>query len=136
MNLQEQLRRDEGLRLKPYRDTVGKLTIGVGRNLDDVGISEEEASLMLFYDIRRAEASLKKALPWVAGMDEIRRAALINLTFNVGIARLLGFKNMLVACQAKNWPGAAAELLDSVYAKQVGDRAKRLAEQLLTGVWQ
>ena len=136
MTIYDQLARDEGCRLKPYRDTVGKLTIGIGRNLDDVGISLEEAHYLLSNDITRADRAVTKALPWVASMDGVRQAVVINLCFNMGIMGLFQFKNMLSAMKDGDWEVAAAELMDSKYAKQVGDRAKRLAMQLITGEWQ
>jgi lysozyme len=99
MTLIDQLMRDEGCRLKPYRDSVGKLTVGYGRNLDDVGISEAEAEWLLSSDIFRAEHSLEEHLPWTEQLDEVRRAALINMAFNMGIGGLMGFKNTLQAIQ-------------------------------------
>jgi len=136
MNLIDQLIRDEGVRLKPYKDQVGKLTIGVGRNLDDVGISELEAEWLLHNDISRAEDALLQALPWAKDLDEVRRSALINLTFNMGIGGLLGFKNTLAAIQEGRYNDAADQMLESKWATQVGPRAHRLAKQILTGEWQ
>jgi lysozyme len=136
MDLITQLRRDEGVKLYPYRDSVGKLTIGVGRNLDDTGISGEEADVLLQNDIARATELLEKDLPWTAAIDPIRKAALVNMCFNMGIGGLLGFRQALGAMQVGDWPGAAKHMLDSVWAVQVGDRAKRLAAQIETGEWQ
>ena len=93
--LTQELLRDEGLRLFPYNDTEGKLTIGVGRNLTDVGISKAEAMSMLLADIRRTQAALDAQLPWWAHLDEVRQRVLVNMAFNMGIRKLLGFKNML-----------------------------------------
>jgi len=132
--LSEDLERDEGLRLKPYADTVGKLTIGVGRNLDDVGISEVEARMMLQEDIRRATRGLDSRLPWWRSLCDERQDVLVNMAFNLGLSRLLGFKGTLAKMQAKDWAGAAAEMLDSAWAKQVGGRARRLSEQMRRGV--
>lgn len=136
MNILDQLRRDEGLRLKPYRDTVGKLTIGIGRNLDDVGISEAEANYLLGNDVANVTSQLRIQLPWVDGLIEPRFAVLQNLGFNIGIAGLLKFHNMLDAMQHENWELAAYEMRNSAWYGQVGDRAKRLETQLLTGAWQ
>src|SRR5690348_5514883 len=99
MTLEEQLLRDEGLLLKPYKDSVGKLTIGIGRNLDDVGISREEALTLLQNDIDRAGAWLRTNLPWTLSLDEIRRAALTNMAFNLG-GRLGEFRKFLAHLQA------------------------------------
>ena len=134
--LTRQLKRDEGVRLKPYVDTVGKLSIGVGRNLTDKGISSAEAIYLLAGDVASATDDLYKALPWVCGLDEARRGAFINLTFNMGINGLLSFVNMLGYARNGLWDKVAEHLLKSKYAGQVGDRAVRLAEQLRTGDWQ
>jgi len=134
MTLEEQLIRDEGLRLKPYKDSVGKTTIGVGRNLDDVGISREEALTLLETDIDRASAWVRTQLPWSLNLNEARQAALVNMAFNMG-ERLTTFAQFLRKLQAEDYAGAAAEMLDSLWAKQVGDRAHRLASQIETGEW-
>src|SRR3990167_9230859 len=121
-SIRDCLIRDEGVRLKPYRDSVGKLTIGVGRNLDDKGLT-------------RAEADVAHRLPWSAQLDEPRRGVLVMLAFNAGIGGLLTFRKMLAAMGRGAWAEAARELLDSDYAQQVGPRAHRLAKQLESGEW-
>ncbi len=131
-----QLRRDEGVKLKPYRDTVGKLTIGIGRNLDDVGISNVEADTLLKNDIGRTMADLDKHLPWWLTLDAARRGVLANMAFNMGINGLLSFKNTLALIQQGRFEDAAANMLMSKWATQVGPRAKRLSDQLHTGIWQ
>lgn len=136
MTLREQLLRDEGLRLKPYKDSVGKLTIGCGRNLDDVGLSLTEAEYLLDNDIVRAAAAVLAHIPWTHTLDEVRRAALTNMCFNLGVKGLLGFKKSLAAMERGDWRTAAVEMLDSKWAKQVGVRAERLAKQIATGEWQ
>ena len=136
MTLREQLLRDEGVRLRPYKDSVGKLTIGIGRNLDDVGISMSEAELMLSHDISRAWAALIVALSWSVRLDEARRGVLLNMAFNLGINGLLGFERMLTACEAGDYDRAAREMLESKWATQVGPRAHRLAQQMRSGEWQ
>lgn len=131
--LQEDLARDEGCRLKPYRDTVGKLTVGFGRNLDDNGITEPEAHFMLRTDVLRAVSDLDRFLPWWRKMSEPRQRALANMCFNLGIPRLLTFKKMLAALEAGDHETAAREALDSRWAVQVGDRARRIARMIRTG---
>lgn len=128
-----QLMSDEGLRLKPYRDTVGKLTIGVGRNLDDVGISQDEAMEMLANDIRRTYSSLTTAIPWMTKLNDARQNVLLNMAFNLGIAGLLGFKHTLDLVQRGDYSGAADAMLQSKWARQVGNRAVRLSEQMRSG---
>lgn len=127
MSLEDDLIRDEGLRLKPYRDTVGKLTIGVGRNLDDVGITETEARVLLANDIAAAESALRRSFPWFLAAPEGVQRGLTNMAFNMGLPRLLGFQNMLKALAAGDYQKAALEALDSAWAKQVGARAVRIS---------
>lgn len=128
-----QLRLHEGERLKPYRCTAGKLTIGVGRNLEDRGISREESAMLLANDIANEERELVRALPWVAKLDEVRQRVLLDMSFNLGIVGLLGFKNTLATIQEGNYQRAAAMMLDSKWAGQVGARAERLARMMATG---
>lgn len=136
MILAEQLKRDEGFRSKPYLDTVGKTTIGYGRNLSDVGISQAEAEFLLENDINKATADLETRLPWTKELDEVRRAVLVNMSFNLGIWSLLGFHHFLAAVEAQDWSLAKDHMLASKWAQQVGPRAQRLATQMQTGTWQ
>jgi lysozyme len=135
MDILEQLKRDEGLRLTPYRDTVGKLTIGIGRNLEDVGISKDEAEYLLANDLSKAKIELAQALPWVTNLDDARRGVLLNMAFNMGVKGLLKFKNTLALVKAGSYETAAQEMVKSLWAKQVGERADRLAMQMRTGDW-
>jgi len=130
--LRRQLIRHEGFRRWPYRDTVGKLTIGVGRNLDDVGLSDGEIRVLLDTDIGYRLRVLPRIFPWFAAQDDVRQRVLIDLSF-MGIATLLGFTRMLAAWAVGDYATAAAELLDSRYARQVGSRAVTLAAMLRTG---
>jgi lysozyme len=134
--LQQQLIGHEGLKLKPYRCTSGKLTIGVGRNLEDKGITKEEAITLLQNDISYFEEELRRRLPSFRTYSGARQAALINVAFNMGVTGLLNFKNMLNALEREDYDDAAAELLNSHYAVQVGNRSHELAEQLKSGEWQ
>lgn len=134
--LSEQLKKHEGLRLKPYTDTVGKLTLGIGRNLEDKGITEQEALFMLNNDVDYFYTNLNKILPWFKNLDDARQNVLVNMAFNLGVAGLLTFKNMLDAVRMGLFLVAAEEMFDSKWAKQVGYRAKELAEQMRTGEYQ
>ncbi len=127
-----ELKRDEGVRLKPYMDTVGKLTIGIGRNLTDVGISEAEAEILLRNDIATAELLLDRGIPWWRTLDEERQLVLVNMAFNLG-AGLFGFTNTLAAVQNHEWEAAALAMSHSKWAEQVGLRADRLIERMRTG---
>ena len=121
----------EGLRLKPYRCPAGKLTIGVGRNLDDRGISEAEAMVLLDNDILIVEAELDHALPWWRTLPDKPQRAVADMAFNMGVPRLLGFRRMLEALQRGDYDTPSAEAQDSQWAKQVGIRALRVGLQLL-----
>lgn len=132
--IERQLVRDEGLKLTPYYDSVGKLTIGVGRNLADNGIRENEAMFMLRQDVRQAIEECQ-TFPFFMKLNEPRQAVMVNLMFNIGMTRLLSFKKMLAALSKLDYNEAAAEMLNSLWAKQVGPRALRLSEQMLSGEW-
>jgi lysozyme len=134
--LKQQLLRDEGEKLKPYKDTVGKTTIGVGRNLDDVGISHNESMVLLDNDVTRSANALFAALPWAEHLDDARQGALLNMAFNMGLNSLLNFKQTLALIQGEKWDDAAKAMLQSKWATQVGKRAERLSEQMRTGEWQ
>ena len=135
MSLIEQLKRHEGLKLKPYKCTADKLTIGVGRNLEDVGISEEEAEMLLQNDIQRATVQIQAEFPWTEQLDEVRFAALINFTFNVGIGTVGKFVNAMALLRDGSYDMAADEFLNSRWAKQVGQRAVDVTDQIRTGEW-
>ena len=132
--IKEQLVRHEGLRLRPYRCTADKLTIGIGRNLDDCGISQSEAYVMLINDIINCEKQLQAKIPDIYnGLDEVRKSVLLNMCFNLGIKGLLGFKNTLAFVKAGDWERAANNMLVSKWAKQVGRRAIELSELMRKG---
>ena len=121
------LRKDEGLRLKVYTDTEGKQTIGYGHNLDALGISEHIAELILEEDFVNTLTELNKHLPWWKTLTKPQRRGLVNMAFNLGIPKLLKFKKMLAALKRGKKECAAAEAIDSKWAKQVGKRAWRIA---------
>ena len=131
----EQLKIHEGMKLKPYLCTSKKLTIGIGRNLDDVGISEEEAEMLLKNDIYEATNQLLNAFPWMATFSDVRISAMINFTFNVGIGTVRKFSNTIEYLKNEDWEAAADEMMDSKWAEQVGDRAIQITEQIRTGRW-
>ena len=125
----------EGMRRKPYRCTAGKLTIGVGRNLDDRGISPDEAMYMLANDIRDSRRELSAAFPWFDKLDEVRQAVLIDMCVNLGLSRLQGFRNTMALIGVGKYEAAAQEMLNSKWAEQVGRRAQRLSRMMATGRW-
>ena len=127
-DLRSDLQRDEGLKLKPYLCPAGKLSLGYGRNLDDVGITQDEAMAMLDNDIDRVNAQLAKALPWLETKSPDVQRAIANMTFQMGLGALLKFKKMLAALQARDYTAARREALDSAWAKQTPQRAKRVTD--------
>lgn len=149
----DELDRDEGERLKVYRCTAGKLTIGVGRNLDDVGIfahetaalgitkgsciangiTREQSRYLLNSDIDRVDADLDRELPWWRQLDPVRQRILVNMAFNLGITGLCGFKNTLGMIRRGDFEAAAANMLQSKWARQVGARATRLSAMMRSG---
>ena len=133
--LAEQLKKHEGLRLKPYTDTVGKLTLGIGRNLEDKGITEQEALFMLNNDVDYFYDKLCSRINWFWAINDARQNVLVNMAFNLGVSGLLSFKNMLEECKNEQYNFASIEMLDSKWAKQVGYRAEALAEQMRTGIF-
>jgi lysozyme len=132
----EQLKRQEGLRLKPYKCTSDKLTIGYGRNLESNGISQHEANHMLENDILKVIAELQNRLEWFSVIDKVRSDVLANMAFNMGVAGLLKFKNMLAAIELGDYATAGYEMLDSKWAKQVGGRAEELSRQMVRGEYE
>jgi len=130
--LRSQLERHEGLRLKPYLDTVGKLTVGYGRNLEDVGISRDEADFMLDNDIDQVERQLETVDEY-RDLDPVRQTVIANMVYNLGFSGLMTFKRMWSAIGRKDYATAADEMLDSKYARQVGQRAIELANIMRTG---
>lgn len=125
--LRAQLQQHEGRRAHVYRDTVGKTTIGVGRNLEDRGLLEDEIDLLLDNDITAAYNDAARIVPGLNTLSEDRQHALIDMVFNLGAAGLLKFRKFLAAVEARDFDRAAAEMLDSKWAKQVGKRAETLA---------
>jgi lysozyme len=134
MKLKELIKKNEGLRLKPYKCSAGKLTIGYGRNLDDRGISEREAEIMLEADISLAKQDLYAVFgDLVPSLTENRYNALVDMMFNLGSAKFRGFKKMIQAIKDNDWKRASMEMLDSGYAKQVPNRAQKNATYLRKG---
>lgn len=126
------LRRDEGFRAKPYLCPAGHLSIGFGRNLDDHGISMAEAEVMLAADVDVA-ATACRAWPWFGGLSPGRKAALVNMAFNMGMSKLSKFERMLAAFAAGAFAAAAAEAENSLWYHQVGERARRVVAQIREG---
>ena len=133
VQLIEELKRDEGVVLTLYKCSAGKNTIGVGRNVDDRGITEDESDYLLGNDIDLCVDELENNFTWYKNLSDARQRVLVNMCFNLGLTRLLGFKKFLAALEAEDWDRAAEEMLDSKWAVQVGPRSTRLRDLLLEG---
>lgn len=131
--LAAQLEVDEGKRSRMYLDTEGKWTIGIGFNLSDCAIPEHLIQALLDWKIKEAERELDRALPWWRTLNDARQNALLNLVFNIGMPRVLGFTKSLELLRAGRWDAAAAEFLNSKWAKQVGARARRVTDLIRKG---
>ncbi len=134
--LAAELLRDEGQVAHAYQDSLGYWTIGVGRLIDKRRggkLSDDEIEYLLRNDITGVRRSLDLALPWWRDLDPVRQRVVQNMAFNLGVPRLLGFKNTLAAIKAHDWKRAASGMLASLWAKQVGERADRLARMMETG---
>lgn len=133
--LAKQLEIDEGKRPKMYQDTVGKWTAGVGRNLSDRSFNDDEIQLMLANDIALATKDARQLVPGFDNLDDVRQEVLANMAFNMGYAKLSGFKRFLAAVNGSEFAEASLEMLDSRWANQVGARALRLSKAMRTGAW-
>jgi lysozyme len=125
----------EDRRRFPYEDTVGKISIGVGRNLDDVGLSDDEIDLMLRNDIDRALAEASR-LPYWPRLDEVRQLIVADMIFNMGAKRFAGFVRTNAALAAGDYQAAADEMIDSKWYRQTGRRARKLVDAMRSGAWQ
>lgn len=133
--LHEMLIKHEGLKLKVYKCSAGKATIGVGRNIEDLGISKEEAMILLENDVLRCFNELN-GFDWFNSLDAVRQDAIINMVFNLGLTRFLTFKKFIAAITIKQFEQASEEMLDSLWAQQVGSRAFELSQMVRTGQYQ
>lgn len=131
--LVQQLAHHEGFSSTVYLDRTGKRHIGYGRNLDDVGISEEEAEYLLKKDIERSRSSLTNTYTWFAELDSVRQDALVNMVYNMGMGSFSQFRRMHFNLARHLYTGAAYEAIDSRWARQVGKRAFDVAFMLETG---
>lgn len=136
MPLLERIAREEGFRSHPYKDSRGFLTIGHGFNIDPSGpgLAEDESLLVLNLKLQKVRAALVKALPWTKELDIPRFDVLTDMAYNMGLPTLLKFKNTLSLIEEGKYEEAAKEMLESNWAKQVGERASNLAQIMKTGV--
>ena len=128
--LTDQLTRHEGLHLKPYHCPAGKLTIGIGRNLEDKGITEKEAAMLLENDIAECIADLEILFQGFDLLPEAVQRVLVDIRFNLGPNRFRHFKKMIAAVEEQDFAKAAAEMKDSRWYRQVGRRAASLVNMM------
>lgn len=128
--IKKMIRGHEGLRLKPYRDTKGVLTIGYGLNLED-GITLEEAEYLMASRIKRAAADLASVFPNCAKWHPRIHAAMLSMMYNLGKTRFLKFERMIAAIRAGDWGLAVAEMKDSLWFQQVPNRVEEIARMIL-----
>jgi lysozyme len=134
-----QLRRDEGFVSHAYRDSLGFWTIGIGRLIDQKkggGITHEEAAHLLKNDIEKVDKQLQARLPWIVTLSPARRGVLQNMAFQMGIDGVMRFRDTLTMIEQREYTKASQAMLDSTWAKQTPERAKRLSTQMLTDAWQ
>ncbi len=134
----KQLTDEEGVVLHAYPDHLGYLTIGIGRLIDKRkggGISLDEAKYLLINDITAKTAEVEKAFPFFDELNDARQAVLVGMAFQMGIHGLLAFKNTLQLIKLGKYKEAGAGMLNSLWARQTPERAKRMAKQMETGEW-
>lgn len=140
--LEAELRRDEGVRYTPYVDTTGHRTVGVGRNMDANPIpkgwmfplTDAQVDELLADDIQSTCGALDRFLPWWRNLDEVRQRVVCNMAFNMGVATLLTFRNTLTDMKQGFYVAAATGMRASLWARQVGQRAQRLSDAMVSGV--
>lgn len=134
--LADQLAKHEGVKRFAYKCPAGKWTIGVGRNIDEdggLGLSDGEIYTLLNNDIQRTDEELTNAFRFYEDLDRVRKDAMINICFNLGLTRLRGFRLALKLMETKDYHEASVEFLDSLWASQVGQRALDVAHMIKYG---
>jgi len=137
-NLREMLKRHEGVKSHAYTCSAGKITVGVGRNIDQdggLGLSDDEIDYLLDNDIIRCIKELNSVFTWFNQLDSVRSDAVIDICFNIGLPRLVLFRNALAAMKEGDYETAADEFYDSRWAKQVGNRAIEICEMIRSGTY-
>ena len=133
--LLEMLKRHEGVKSHVYLCSAGYETIGVGRNISKsgMGLSDDEVDYLLENDIIRVIKELSSEYPWFKDLDDVRKDAMIDISFNLGATRLRGFKRALAAMEVADYTTAAKEFLDSKWSRDVKGRSHELAHMIETG---
>lgn len=139
------LKAEEGLKLKAYKDSLGVWTIGYGTTLKSLGLTDATAAQMeitrfqaeeyLRAEAAKALSGVEAAFPWWAGLDPVRQAIVVAMAYQLGLSGVRGFKKFVAAIQARDFKKAAAEMMDSKWARQTPNRAARAALMLKDGRW-
>ena len=132
----EILRKHEGVETHAYKCSSGKTTVGVGRNIEagsGPGLSNNEIDYLLANDVERVNKELVNTFSWYKDLDIVRKDAMTDLCFNIGLPRMMGFKKALAAMAIEDYETAAAEFLDSRWAKQVGSRSVTITDMVRSG---
>jgi lysozyme len=127
---------DEGRRTKLYTCTAGKLSIGIGRNIQDNGLSQDEIDYLFNNDVERVKTEMDRHYPWYTNLNDVRQNVLFNMLFNMGVTKLNKFTKTLRNMKEGNYKLAAIEMKNSLWYRQVGNRAKRLVREMETGKWE
>lgn len=135
MTARDQIKREEGCRLTPYRDSEGLWTIGYGHCLERRPIPQAIADALFECVYRDIENEMLQELPWARDLSEPRYAVLMGMAYQMGVLGLFRFRKMLAALQARDYNLASIEMLDSEWAGQTGPRARRMATQMREGRW-
>tara|TARA_B100000780_G_scaffold58932_1_gene37584 strand:+ start:1125 stop:1544 length:420 start_codon:yes stop_codon:yes gene_type:complete len=132
----EMLRLHEGVETHAYKCTADKITIGVGRNIDPaggIGLTDDEIDYLLSGDVKRVQVELINTFTWFSELDEVRKDAMTDICFNIGLPRLLKFEKSLAAMSTEDYERAADEFLNSRWASQVGARAITITDMIRSG---
>jgi lysozyme len=132
-NLIKMLIKHEGVRNTVYDDVGGIPHIGVGRNLRDVGLSDDEVAYLLENDVRRISEQAQNSFSWYGKLDPVRQEAVLNLIFNVGIGGIKKFVKAIKGMEDEDYVTAAEEFYDSRWATQVGQRSIEVCHMIQTG---
>lgn len=141
MNLIDLLKEDEGTgpvrngRLMPYQDSEGFWTIGYGRCIEKVGISFAEADYLLEQSIKEIRYDVNARYGWFSSLDEVRQSVVLSMVYNLGLSGFKTFKKTIKAIEKGLFASASVEMLDSLWAEQVGSRAVRLSQMMSSGEW-
>lgn len=132
--LRQLLVKHEGYKQFPYKDSVGKITIGIGRNLSDRALETTIIDEMFENDIDYFFKFLSDKLYWFNQLNDNRKIAIIDMCFNLGTIKFLTFKKMFLCLECHDWEGAYNQIISSDYAKEVGKRAQDIANIILKGI--